>query len=353
MRAARRLLPLPTLFLLALSSVAVPPPQDAHWWDSAVESLASKLAGDVALHATISLTVKNLSSLDSAAVAGIRADLEMGLRRRGFVLSSPDSAKAAATTAIELTLSENLLEYVWVANIYRSDGERNAIVSVSRAAATLAAAPEPAISLQRQIIWRQAGKILDFAVGTNDAGGGFALVVLEPERLAFYKSAGEQLELDRAVAIAHAKPWPRDLHGRIDLEAHSASLPGLHCIGNFDHPETIQCTETPSEEEAPQLLADATIQISGRDVDAVRINETCGPDSILLAGGIGDWTQPDAIRAYTPVDQQPQALSAPLEYAGPVLVLWPSSDRRSARVVSRNLLTGMYEASIVSISCNR
>ncbi|MFZ0038530.1 MAG: hypothetical protein WAK91_13965 [Candidatus Acidiferrales bacterium] len=353
MRAARRLLPLPTLFLLALSSVAVPPPQDAHWWDSAVESLASKIAGDVALHATISLTVKNLSSLDSAAVAGIRADLEMGLQHHGFAFPSLDSGKAAASTSIDVTLSENLREYVWAARIYRGDGERIAIVSVPRAAATPAAAPEPAISLQRQIIWRQAGKILDFAVSTNDAGGAFALIVLEPERLAFYKSAGEQLELDRAVAIAHAKPWPRDLHGRIDLDAHSASLPGLHCVGNFSDPGTIQCTETPSEEAVPQLSADATIQIAGREVDAVRMNATCGPDSVLLAGGIGDWTQPDAIRAHALADQQPQALSGPLEYAGPVLVLWPSSDRRSARVVSRNLLTGMYEASIVSISCNR
>ena len=351
MRAARRLLLLPTLLLLTNSSIAVaaPVPQDAHWWDSAVDSLGSKIAGDLMPRAAISLTVKNLSSLDSAAVAGIRATLEINLQHRGFSLSR----STAPGTAIDVTLSENMQDYVWAAVIHRGDEEQVAIVSVARFAAAPAATSEPAIFLQRQIIWQQPGKILDFAAVAGDANGGFALVILEPERLAFYKSASSQSQPDRAVTIAHAKPWPRDVRGKIDLEAQSATLPGVQCSGRFDHPETIQCSETAQDKSWLAQLAGATVQISGQDVEAVRLGSVCGVNSLLLASGTGDWTQPDSIRAYTLADQQLAALGKPLDYAGPVLVLWPSSDRQSARVISRNLLTGTYEASIVSVSCNR
>jgi hypothetical protein len=244
-------------------------------------------------------------------------------------------------------------DYVWAAVIHRGDEEQVEIVSVSRSAAAPAAVSEPPISLQRQIIWQQPGKILDFAFIEDDANGAIALVILEPERLVFYKSVAAQLQLDRTVTIAHAEPWPRDVRGKIDFEAQSAALPGVQCGGRFDHPETIQCSETALDKAGLAQLNGTTIQLSGRDVEAVTLGSVCGVNSLLLASGTGDWTQPDSIRAYTSADQQPAALGKPLDYAGPVLVLWPSSDRQSARVISRNLLTGTYEASIVSVSCNR
>ncbi|HEY4741302.1 MAG TPA: hypothetical protein VIH76_11970, partial [Candidatus Acidoferrales bacterium] len=147
-------------------------PQDARWWDSAVDSFVAKIAGDLKPRAAISLAMKNISSLDSATVAGIRASLEIAIRRRGFALASPD---AKASTTIELTLSENLQDYIWAAVIHRGthkdDEEQVEIVSVSRAAAVPAASSDRAMSLQRQIIWQQAGKILDFAMIAGDANG--------------------------------------------------------------------------------------------------------------------------------------------------------------------------------------
>src|SRR5271170_6296438 len=113
MRAARRLLLLPTLFLLVAPSIAALPPQDTHWWDPVIESLVTKIAGDITPQAAISLTVKNLSSLDSAAVAGIRAGLESALQRLGF----ETRLKVSANTSVEITLSENLHDSVWAARI--------------------------------------------------------------------------------------------------------------------------------------------------------------------------------------------------------------------------------------------
>ncbi|MGC1969313.1 MAG: hypothetical protein WA673_22825, partial [Candidatus Acidiferrales bacterium] len=57
------------------------------------------------------------------------------------------------------------------------------------------------------------------------------------------------------------------------------------------------------------------------------------------------------IQIYEIEGQEATAVGQPHEFPGPILALWPADDGKSARVVSRNLQTGMYEASIVSVSC--
>ncbi|MFY9753495.1 MAG: hypothetical protein WAJ92_12695 [Candidatus Acidiferrales bacterium] len=79
----------------------------------------------------------------------------------------------------------------------------------------------------------------------------------------------------------------------------------------------------------------------------------CGHAWQVLATGAGDWLRPDAIQIYEVTDDQAVAIGQPLDFPGPVLALWPSDDGNFVRVVSRNLSTGMYEASTVSIVCNR
>lgn len=83
----------------------------------------------------------------------------------------------------------------------------------------------------------------------------------------------------------------------------------------------------------------------------VSVVADCDPSWLLLVTGNGDWTVRDTIRIYEVTDHQAATIGQPLEFPGPILALWPSDDGKSARVVSRNLQTGMYEASIVSVSC--
>jgi hypothetical protein len=74
----------------------------------------------------------------------------------------------------------------------------------------------------------------------------------------------------------------------------------------------------------------------------------------LLVSGTGDWTERDLLRAYrTRNFDSPVAISDPLAFPGPIMALWPSVDGRAARVVSKNLQTGMYEASVVTVSCSQ
>ena len=97
--------------------------------------------------------------------------------------------------------------------------------------------------------------------------------------------------------------------------------------------------------------ADASATFSGWGDGIAAVQSGCGADPEVLVTGTGDWTQPDHVQMYEIRDRQALTTGQPLDFPGPILALWPSTDLKSARVVSRNLQTGMYEASIVSVSC--
>ncbi len=348
MRAARRLLFFlaPFLFPPLLPAVINAQTSGSWSWDSEVSSLATKIAANIEKVNAISLAVTNMSPLSPGAVAQTRASLEKALQQRGFGLRSSDSGAAA----VEVTLSENLEEYVWTARIRQGDAHRIVILSFPHNTPPPGATPEPTIFLQRQFVWGQPERILDFGVVPGAASDGGVLVMLETDRLAFVRTVRSQTSLDRVVAIARSKPAPRDVHGRINMSGQTAESPGVKCTGEFEKDETVQCQEVAEDKETDSRLAGMTVVINGRSVEAASLTAACR--QLFLVSGGGDWTEPDTIRAYTETDHQLAPLGNILEFPGPVLAMWPADDGRSARVVSRNLQTGVYEASIVSVACN-
>jgi hypothetical protein len=98
-------------------------------------------------------------------------------------------------------------------------------------------------------------------------------------------------------------------------------------------------------------LPSATATLSGWGDNLVTVSADCDSAWLVLVSGTGDWTVRDTLRIYRVADHQAATVGQTLEFSGPILALWPAEDGKSARVVSRNLQTGMYEASIVSVSC--
>lgn len=109
---------------------------------------------------------------------------------------------------------------------------------------------------------------------------------------------------------------------------------------------------------------------SGWGDELATIDTGCDDSWQVLTTGAGDSLEADHIQMYDirnyPQTQAPAsssgsqgeavppeavALGQPLDFSGPILALWSSGDLRSARVVSLNLQTGMYEGSIISVSC--
>jgi hypothetical protein len=84
----------------------------------------------------------------------------------------------------------------------------------------------------------------------------------------------------------------------------------------------------------------------------VSIASGCGSAWQVLVTGSGDWTEKDQIQLYEIRDRGAVAIGEPVELTGPILALWAGEDGKSARVISRNLESGLYEASMVSVSCS-
>ena len=94
----------------------------------------------------------------------------------------------------------------------------------------------------------------------------------------------------------------------------------------------------------------ATVPGWGSDVASIQTN--CGSGWQVLATRPGDWTQPDAIRAYEIREGIAVGATPALEFSGPVMVLGPLGEGAALAVV-RNLQTGRYEAYKISVFCGR
>jgi hypothetical protein len=325
----------------AQSAVQIPPE-----WNRALDSLADKIAGAAKPARTFSLDVRNISSLNAGDIASLRQTLVEDLTSLGLSMTQ----RLPADSQLQLTLSESTGGYVWVAEIRRGDAHEVVMVSAARDVIKRANAREPSITLQRKLIWNEDARILDFGLVPDAVTNGAAvLVILEPDKIAFYEHQGAEWQLTREIAIAHERPAQRNVRGRINLQAGNAELPDAECNGEFQRPDTVVCTSRkgPRSYTFPSM----PILVQGRSVEEYAVLALdCSVGPLALVTGPGDLTEPDYVQAYEgknlagPVSQQ-------IRFAGPVIELWRDDDGKSVRVVSRNLQTGAYEASIVSVSC--
>ena len=88
----------------------------------------------------------------------------------------------------------------------------------------------------------------------------------------------------------------------------------------------------------------------GSDIAAVRT--ACGAGAQVLATASGDQAQ-DSVRAYEFPDRDPVAVSAAVDFPGPVSALWTESRGDSAIAIARNRDTGTYEAFRLSLACGQ
>jgi alpha-D-ribose 1-methylphosphonate 5-triphosphate synthase subunit PhnG len=359
MRLPHRFIP-PFCALILVSFLAVTPsasfaqsqPQLPPKWNDAVRRLAERIVTIATPLREVTLDVRNMSALRASEVVDVRRALESELARLQVRIVQTGSAAAEPAAKVQLTFSEGVEGYVWIAEIRRDDAQQTAIVTAPRQPDSFTDRARNPLVLSRRLIWEQKDEILDFAlVLPSLAGVASTLVILEPERLAFYGDKEGNWQLERTIPIVHSAPWPRDLRGRIDLTAAKAVLPGVICAGDFQYPETVQCAGDPTAKVSVLTSGDMRARMQALGVeDFVVLQPGCTAGFTVLGTGPGDWTQVDCVQAYEMAGEI-EASGLPVQFPGPVLALWPTEDGRSARVISMELQTGMYEASIVSVSC--
>jgi len=321
-------------------------------------------------HEPAAVTVKNMSSLSPADAADIRRVFEAEFKPAG----SP-----AAT--VEITISENLADFVLSAEVRRS-GERQVLLeSWPRTAAPRAAR----VTLQANLLWEQDRPILD-AVRSGDR-----TLVLDGSGVWLLQGTARQ-----SAAIPGAHVWPRDLRGHLSLSlpAFTAWLPGVICRGAVEPQLSVECHDSQDPwllgpgvlasfdsarnfftgrifaspggaHDIPPfysaaLLGDAwlTAGVDGRarvyspawdqtaaidawDGDAAGLQTPCGPRLVVA--------QSESVQPFELRNGAAAAAGPAVGVTGRIAALWSAGS--SATVVSHDLETGRYAAYSLAPAC--
>jgi hypothetical protein len=83
----------------------------------------------------------------------------------------------------------------------------------------------------------------------------------------------------------------------------------------------------------------------------IEMKSACSGANEFLATGARDYTHTDSLQVFQTESSGTVAISAELEFPGPITALHAVSD--TPRAVVRNLKTGNYEAYRLSISCGQ
>jgi hypothetical protein len=370
--------------------------------NGAAHELARQTAAFAGEAEPVSVEYRNVSSLGSTDFGQARGAFEGALKEAGLRVSG-----VAPVAELRLTLSENQSQYLLVEEARKGDQRQVWMAAWKRAEPPAAALP--GMALDRKLKWEQEEQILDVAF---PAAG--MLVLSPSKVTLYTPRENGSWEPRRAVPLAPGRPWPRDLRGRLRVTGASfqAFLPGMACGGAVEPSLSMECragddpwvlesgsratllanfaatrnyfdgrvaTETglrktvaapfysaASAVEQNRLLwllamLDGRTQIFDAWLDPVGAiaswgsdiagtQASCGGGSQVLATRPGDAGEADAVQAFAIVNRAAAPLTAPVEFAGPVTALWPSS-ATSALAVARDSLTGRYAAYVITVVC--
>ena len=370
------------LLVVLTALVCLLPAAHAANWDQPAADLAKQIAA-LTGPGPARLTLRNDSSLAATDIPVIRRLLERNLRSFGVLPGSSDSA-----TLVRVTLSENLQGGLWVAEVVEGTETRVAMLPVALGTPTVAA-NGPAITLRRTLLLTEPNPVLDAQIFT--ANGIQRLVVLESNRIVSWMrnaaplvAAGQNPTAwlrDQTFPIAHSRPFPRDLRGRlVAAQDHlfDAYLPGVACSGSMavaqlsvtcqdsDDPWPISSTQRAfynamrdyytgilapgygmdiapfyQASDIPRASGSATLfngidgrvmliennalrQVSGANdwgSDFAMLRSGCGSGSQVLVSGSGAAAPGDSLRAWEIVGREAIAVSAPISVDGPVMAI--------------------------------
>jgi len=401
---ASRTLWWPAASLLALLLLLAPVLRAADW--ALPESQLAQNIITVTGPGAVALDITNRSSLSQTDVDAISREVRARLEALGLRFVNPD--QAAAT--VKISLSEDLQNYVWVAEIHQGAAESSVVmVSTARSGAPVLNQETSRVVVHKALLWSQPQQILDVAVMD---GNPTDMAVLDANQVSLYRLQGGRWQVLQALPISHVHPWPRDLRGRLVLSKDhlfDVYLPGVFCRSTANLPLALDCTEsddpwpvgagpvslnaffTPSrnyftgalalgkQTAAPPFYSAAPLprdnytlwvfaavdgslhlldgmtdqeRLPGWGSDIASVRGPCGTNSTVLAASGGEGTG-ETLRAYDVPDRDPMPVSPALEFHGPITALWTETNGTMAIAISRNPETRDYEAFRLSLTCGQ
>ncbi len=225
---------------LVLLMTLLAPASVASSWRAPVEQLARKIAVATGPGA-VAMNVANRSSLSNSEVEQVRRDVLSELGALGVHFVNPD--QAAAT--VQVSLSENLRDYVWVAEIHQGANQSSVVmVTAPRSETAVADRPPTGLTIHKALLWTDENRILDVAMVSANPQH---MILLEPASILLYRLQDSRWQQEQELPITHLRPWPRDLRGRLVLRKDhlfDAYLPGIFCRSTATAPLAVNCYES-------------------------------------------------------------------------------------------------------------
>jgi hypothetical protein len=238
---------------LEAQSTTPPAPQQAA--PPAIEQPITWAARGLALNVAASLGAElkgklivdpNPVNLSSASVAQFQQGcnaFSAELETEGITMPSANAQQATAT--VRLTLSENVRNFLWVADVTEGTAHRGFFGAVPPQPIGPLRRPASQLSLQEQFLLSLPDPILDAEILPAAQGVPPRLLVLQPERVALFTQADGIWQLQSQAAIQHDHPWPRNLRGRLQMRfgeiGNEAVLPGMACPITLDGNVEVSC----------------------------------------------------------------------------------------------------------------
>jgi hypothetical protein len=315
--------------------------------DSARE-LARKIGAALPAGQNVATEIRNNSSLQPGDVAHVEQALKIELQERGLGLS----ATGDAATVVVVTLSENFKELLWTGEIRQGDISRVVMVAFDGFAQNRITQSTMPVSIRAEKFWTGPQHILD-AGEASDVGGMSWLVLLLPDKIEVHEPHG-------ILAIDFLPVVSRDPQGNLDF-GRDGKFVGLFvapqmCRVDLDRRQLSGCARTDGPEtplggrSMPVMidLAPAGPPQPGKGTE-IAMGAVCGGVNQFLATDGRDYTQTDSLQVFEGTSGGAVAISAELNFPGPITALHAVSG--TPRAIVRNLTTGNYEAYRLSFSC--
>jgi len=364
-------------------------------FDEPAHALAQKIAAVLKTREPVMFTFASVAPVSPSDAAAAQDAMERQLPGAGI------GTNPQAGISVALTISENLRDWVWVAEIHRGDAREGVMEEWPKP-------EEPAnaglVVIEKLRMLERDSRILDFAPLGRD------LLVLDAESISLYENSSGAWQRKLGVRVPVARSLPRDLRGRLFVQGdvYQAYLPGLTCNGNAARGLGITCRDEalwplgsnaravsmPTRNSFEQFVlpdglqkripaffsaagfsdhGHAALLFAGTDgrmhlynaafepgaswggwgSDVAAVETECGSRTLLLATAAGDSTAPDSVQAYELKEGAPRPAGDPVAFPGPVTALWSGSERGAAVAVSRDLKSGRYAAFRLAIPCSR
>jgi hypothetical protein len=200
-------------------------------WDRAAASLADQISGILG-PGQARLTIRNLSTISGDDLPTIHRLLEQALKDHGVLTGNQESANA-----IRVTLSENMRERLWVAEILEGNETRVVMVAAGVPIAQ-ARATAGAVVLSRKTLWRSGDQRQQNQSWTGEQvlsaiESSGSLHLLTDRRMVSYVNVNSAWREQWSLALGVHRPLPRDPQGAMtvsdDGRTVTAYAPGVEC----------------------------------------------------------------------------------------------------------------------------